>query len=422
MNLDYISKKEKDDLIKEIKDQIKVKDGVSPKLDTIVQEVLFKLQGTSTNLGDIQGVGFLVDRLRAGGYRGGGDTVVAGSNITITPNANGNKVIAAAGTSVGPGNINEIAYFNTTTTIASLPVLTYPSLTEFSYLKGVTSPLQTQINTKGSGTVTSVSVVTANGISGSVATATSTPAITLTLGAITPTSINGNIFTTGSSTYTGTAGQTYTFPTTSATIARTDASNTFTGHQTIEGVTSTGATGTGKFVFDTAPQISTIELGNASDTTLSRVSAGVIAVEGKTVATTLPYGARAYQSAAGQTITASSFQTVTLDVESWDLSNEFTANTYTATTAGKYVVQGKLYMVSMNAGKRLSIAIVVNGTRVAEFDNFSTYAGDNSGQICDIINLAVNDAVTLQVFQGDTGSKSLDNSSLSTNFSIQRIY
>ncbi len=40
-----------------------------------------------------------------------------------------------------------------------------------------------------SGTVTSVSVVTANGVSGSVATDTTTPAITLVLGAITPSSI-----------------------------------------------------------------------------------------------------------------------------------------------------------------------------------------------------------------------------------------
>lgn len=39
------------------------------------------------------------------------------------------------------------------------------------------------------GTVTSVSVVTANGISGSVATATTTPAITLTLGSITPSAV-----------------------------------------------------------------------------------------------------------------------------------------------------------------------------------------------------------------------------------------
>lgn len=47
----------------------------------------------------------------------------------------------------------------------------------------------------GRGSVTSVSVVTANGVSGSVATATTTPAITLTLGAITPTSVvaSGNV-------------------------------------------------------------------------------------------------------------------------------------------------------------------------------------------------------------------------------------
>lgn len=54
----------------------------------------------------------------------------------------------------------------------------------------------------GTGSVTSVSVVTANGISGTVATATSTPAITLVLGAITPTTVNGNTFTTGTGTLT----------------------------------------------------------------------------------------------------------------------------------------------------------------------------------------------------------------------------
>ena len=46
-----------------------------------------------------------------------------------------------------------------------------------------------------------------------------------------------------------------TFPTTSATLARTDAGNTFLGHQVIEGITSTGATGTGKFVFSDSPVI-----------------------------------------------------------------------------------------------------------------------------------------------------------------------
>lgn len=63
----------------------------------------------------------------------------------------------------------------------------------------------------GAGTVTTVSVVTANGVSGTVATATTTPAITLTLGAITPTSVNASSTVTGSNlTGTNTGDQTIT--------------------------------------------------------------------------------------------------------------------------------------------------------------------------------------------------------------------
>lgn len=141
----------------------------------------------------------------------------------------------------------------------------------------------------GSGTVTSVSVVSANGVSGSVANATTTPAITITLGAIVPISVNGLTIspTTGTLTisgtktvtfsntlsFAGTDGTTMTFPGTSATIARTDASNTFTGHQTIEGVTSTGATGTGKIVFDTSPTLSNPTVGTQSTTDNSTLAA-----------------------------------------------------------------------------------------------------------------------------------------------------
>jgi hypothetical protein len=63
-----------------------------------------------------------------------------------------------------------------------------------------------------------------------------------------------------------------TYPTTTATLARTDAANTFTGHQTIEGVTSTGATGTNKFVFDTSPTLVTPVLGAATATTVNKVT------------------------------------------------------------------------------------------------------------------------------------------------------
>jgi hypothetical protein len=50
----------------------------------------------------------------------------------------------------------------------------------------------------GTGTVTNVSVTSANGVSGSVATSTTTPAITLTLGAITPSSVGAVGTVTGS--------------------------------------------------------------------------------------------------------------------------------------------------------------------------------------------------------------------------------
>jgi hypothetical protein len=49
---------------------------------------------------------------------------------------------------VGSGTVNELAYFTASGTIASLTVATYPSLTELSYVKGVTSAIQTQLNAK----------------------------------------------------------------------------------------------------------------------------------------------------------------------------------------------------------------------------------------------------------------------------------
>lgn len=207
--------------------------------------------------------------------------------------------------------------------LTSLAVATYPSLTEISYVKGVTSAIQTQLNAKGAGTVTATGgaltansivlgagttdtkvvagvttdgtsivnlgvnattagkvklfggtsgdvtiaptavagtatvqtlpattgtlvnrVTTANGVSAS----NSDGALTVSLGVITPTSVNGLTIssTTGTLTLTnaktlavtntltlsGTDSTTMTFPTTSATIARTDAAQTFTGTQT----------------------------------------------------------------------------------------------------------------------------------------------------------------------------------------------
>lgn len=108
----------------------------------------------------------------------------------------------------------------------------------------------------GSGTVTTVAVTTANGVSGSVANPTTTPAISLTLGAITPTTINGNTITAGTGTLTlGSV-------TLNAGVGGTLGSNAFTsttylpltggtlsgGLSTNSQITSTLAIGTAPFV------------------------------------------------------------------------------------------------------------------------------------------------------------------------------
>lgn len=67
----------------------------------------------------------------------------------------------------GTGTSNEIAYWSASNTIGSLAVATYPNLTELSYVKGLTSAIQTQLDNKVSytmGAVTSNSASPADSI------------------------------------------------------------------------------------------------------------------------------------------------------------------------------------------------------------------------------------------------------------------
>jgi hypothetical protein len=130
----------------------------------------------------------------------------------------------------------------------------------------------------GAGTVTSVSVSTANGISGVVANPTTTPAITLTLGAITPTTVNGLTISSTTGTFTLTNGKTlsvaktmsltaaddtgvYTFPTGTKTLLATDGSGIGLSGVTLSAV-----------VPNTAPASGQILTGNAGGTAYAPVS------------------------------------------------------------------------------------------------------------------------------------------------------
>ncbi len=85
----------------------------------------------------------------------------------------------------GSGTTNEIAYFTGAKTLSSLAVATYPSLTELSYVKGVSSAIQTQINGKLSSTLANTNIFVGNASNIATAVAMSSDATIANTGALT---------------------------------------------------------------------------------------------------------------------------------------------------------------------------------------------------------------------------------------------
>ena len=89
-----------------------------------------------------------------------------GSGLSPTYSS-GKITLTASGSIGGSGVANELPYWVDATTLGSLTTATYPTLTELSYVKGLTSSAQTQINTKAPST----SPTFATSITGSYLTA-----------------------------------------------------------------------------------------------------------------------------------------------------------------------------------------------------------------------------------------------------------
>lgn len=134
----------------------------------------------------------------------------------------------------------------------------------------------------GSGTVTSVSVTTANGVSGSVATATTTPAISLTLGAITPNSVAA-----------------------SGAVSGSNLSGTNTGDQTITLTGGVTGSGTGSFAATVVTNANltgpVTSVGNATTIGAGQVSDGNLANNYSGVGTCTNQFARALNDNAAPT-------------------------------------------------------------------------------------------------------------------------
>jgi len=133
---------------------------------------------------------------------------VTGSNLSGTNTGDQTITLTSDVTGSGTGSFattianNAVTYAKMQAISATSKLLGSSSTTtpvqEITLGSGLSLTGTTLSATGSGGTVTTVSVVTVNGVSGSVATATTTPAITLTLGAITPTSVAASGTVTGS--------------------------------------------------------------------------------------------------------------------------------------------------------------------------------------------------------------------------------
>lgn len=402
---------------------------------------------------------------------------------------------------LGTGTTNQLTYWVDGNTVGALTTATYPSLTELSYVKGVTSAIQTQLNAKGAGTVTNtggsltanaivlgagtndtkvVTGITTDGVSvlnlgvnattigkvkmfgntsgdvtiqptaaagtatvqtlpattgtlvnrvttGNGVSATNTDgALAFTLGAITPSTVNGNTITTGTGTLTLGAGKTLTVSNT-LTFTGTD-TNSFafpSGSSTVMTLASTD-TITGVKTFSTAPVFNALPTGTAitsaatASTIVTRDSSANIAFNNwtggyATTATAAGTTVLTVASSYDQFFTGSTTQTVTLPVTSTlTLGHEFRI---VNNSTGAVTVQssGANTVLVLAAGtSAIFDCILTSGTTAASWSY--KYFGQiiTSGKSLSVSNtltLAGTDASTLNIGTGGTlGTAAFTNS------------
>lgn len=172
----------------------------------------------------------------------GASSLGAGAYGWTTASSGGGNVVVAAGKTLTVDNTLELAGTDST-------VMTFPSTSDTVVGLAATQTLTNKTLTSPTLTTPTLGVATATSINKVTITAPATAA-TLTI------ANNKTLTASNTLTLAGTDSTVMTFPSTSATIARTDAANTFTGIQTLSSApvlsTSTLTSGAGTITFPTS--------------------------------------------------------------------------------------------------------------------------------------------------------------------------
>lgn len=269
------------------------------------------LTNSTIATGDLIILGDISDSNRAKGITVANlDTYLSATTKTLT-----NKTLTSPtlttptfGTSVTTDYLtaSEIVISDASKKIVSAPVATYPSLAELAFVKGLTSAIQGQLDGKAASL----------GADDNYVTDAEKTVIGNTSGAN-----SGDNAANSSSTYIGTTAVALNRSSAALTLAGITLTTPDIGTPSAGTLTNcTGLPLTG-LVDDTSTAlgVGTLELGHASDTTLARVSAGVISVEGVTIPSISSTSTLTNKRITKRVVTTADDATAVIDVDVTDV-------------------------------------------------------------------------------------------------------